>query len=192
MHVEAIKTPLIKAGDDLTQVIAETISTLPERSVLVIASKVVATSENRFVPKKTGEREEKFELARHEADFYTDPHSSKYGLMLTIKDNWMFMSAGIDESNANNQYLLWPKNPQAAAAQIWEFLRQHYGLREVGVILTDSKSMPLNWGVTVHGIAFSGFECLKSYIGKPDLFGREMKMEKVNMMQSIAAAGGSL
>ena len=55
--------------------------------------------------------------------------------------------------------------------------------------MSDSKSFPLNWGVIGHGIVHCGFRALKSYIGQPDLFGREMRMEKVNLVQSLAAAG---
>ena len=100
----------------------------------------------------------------------------------------MFVNAGIDESNADNQYSLWPKDPQKSVNAVWEFLRRHYRVKQVGVIMSDSKSFPLNWGVVGHGIAHCGFKALKSYIGKSDLFGRIMKMEQVNLTQSIAAA----
>ena len=114
--------------------------------------------------------------------------SSKYGVMLTIKGNWMFANAGIDESNANGQYLLWPKNPQESAAQIWNFLREKYHLKEVGVTISDSSSLPLNWGVTGHAIAYAGFNPLRNYIGKSDLFGRPLQMEQLNIAQSVTAA----
>jgi F420-0:gamma-glutamyl ligase len=190
MKVTAYKTPLITSKDRMNTVIANAIPHLPEQSFLVIASKIVSTCENRFVPKVTGEKPEKWELVKKEAEWYTDPHSSKYNLMLTRKRNWMFVNAGIDESNSDNQYILWPEDPQKSVNQIWQFVRKHYKVKEVGVIITDSSSIPLNWGVIVHGIAYCGFWPLRSYIGKPDLFGREMKMEQVNIMQSIAAAGG--
>ncbi|HYD35860.1 MAG TPA: coenzyme F420-0:L-glutamate ligase [Vitreimonas sp.] len=188
MKVTAYKTPLVKKNDDLFKVIADAIPSLPERSVVVIASKIVSTCEGRFVPKVTGERKEKFELVKKEAELYTDPHSSKYGLMLTIKGNWMFMSAGIDESNADNQYILWPADLQKSVNNVWAFLRSHYGLKEVGVTMSDSSSIPLNWGVVGHAIAHCGFNPLRSYIDKPDLFGRLMKMEQVNVMQSVTTA----
>lgn len=190
MQVQAFKTPLIRPDDNLFQIIANTIPQIPERSFLVIASKVVSTVENRFVPKTTEDKQEKYRLVQKEAELYLEPHSSKYNMMLTIKRNWMFVNAGIDESNANNQYILWPADPQKSVNQIWEFLRSHYGVREVGVTMSDSISIPLNWGVIVHAIAHCGFHPLKSYIGKKDLFGREMKMEQVNIMQSITAAAG--
>jgi dihydrofolate synthase / folylpolyglutamate synthase len=189
MKVTAYKTPTIQAGQDIKQVIAQAIPSLPERSFLVIASKVISTAENQFVPKTTEDKQEKHDLAIQEADFYLDPHSSKYNLMLTIKRNWMFVNAGIDESNADNQYILWPEDPQKSVNEIWHFLREHYGLKEVGVTMSDSTSIPLNWGVVGHAIAHCGFWPLKSYIGKADLFGREMKMEQVNIMQGVTAAG---
>jgi len=188
MKVTALKTPLVLAHDNLTDIIAQTIPTLAERSVLVIASKIFSTSENRFVVKTTNNPEEKYALVRHEAEWYTEPQASKYDLMLTVKGNWIFANAGIDESNANNQYLLWPKDRQASVNKIWEFLCQHYDLKEVGVTMSDSSSLPLNWGVTGHAIAHCGFNPLRSYIGREDLFGRRLKMEKLNVMQSLTAA----
>ncbi len=188
MNVTAYKTPLVQANNDLEKILQLSLPSLPERSVVVIASKIVSTCENRFVPRTDDPQQQKHELVQQEADWYTDPHSSKYNLMLSIKRNWLFVNAGIDESNADNQFLLWPKDPQASVNAIWQFLRKHYNLKEVGVTMSDSTSMPLNWGVVGHAIAHCGFAPLKSYIGKPDLFGREMKMEQVNIMQSVTAA----
>lgn len=187
MKVTAIKTPLIRAHDDLTEVIKQALPNLKERSILVIASKAFSTCEGRFVA-KTDDPEQKFSLIRQEADFYTEPHSSRYQLMLTIKHNFLFVNAGIDESNANDQFILWPNDPQASVNQIWQFLRSHYKLKEVGVTMSDSSSLMLNWGVVGRAIAHCGFNPLRSYVGKPDLFGRTMAMEKTNVMQSLTDA----
>lgn len=188
MQIAAHQTKLIKNGDSLFEIIAQSISSVPENSVLVVSSKIISTCEGRFVPKIKDTREEKHDLVRQEATLYTQPHSSKYDLMLTIKENWMFVNAGIDESNADGQYLLWPENPQQSANDIWKFVREHFGVKNIGVTISDSTSIPLNWGVIGHAIAHCGFEALKSYIGKPDLYGRLLKMEQVNMMQSITVA----
>ncbi len=188
MQVTAYKTPLVTANDNLFEIIAGSIDHIPEKSVMVIASKIVSTCENRFVDKITGTRDEKHDLVRQEADYYTDPHSSKYDLMLTIKRNLMFVNAGIDESNADGKYILWPADPQKSVNQIWQFLRSHYGVKEVGVTMSDSSSFPFNWGVIGRAIAYCGFDPLYSYIGSEDLFGRKMKMEQTNVMQSLTAA----
>ena len=162
---------------------------ISERSILVIASKAFSTAENRFVEKKTGTREEKHELVKQEAEYYLEPHSSKYNMMLTIKRNWMFVNAGIDESNADGKYLLWPEDPQQSLNDLWLKLKNHYVVKEFGLTMSDSCSFPLNWGVIAMAIAYCGFKPLKSYIGKPDLFGREMKMEQVNVAQAVTVAG---
>lgn len=188
MNVTAFQTPLLKPGDDLREVIAAVLPRLPERSMVVVASKAFSTVENRFVPKTTEDKAEKHALVRQEADYYIDPHSSKYNLMLTIKRNALFVNAGIDESNANDQYLLWPEDPQKSLNELWQFLRERFGVSELGLTMSDSTSFPLNWGVIGHAIAYCGFNPLKSYIGKPDLFGRQMKMEQVNVAQSLTAA----
>lgn len=187
MQVTAIKTPLIKANDNLEEIIKNALPKIKERSVIVIASKAFSTCEGRFV-KKTGDPNQKTELIKAEADFYTQPHSSKYNLMMTVKHNMLFVNAGIDESNADNQFLLWPSDPQKSVNEVWQFLRQHYGLKEVGVTMSDSASFMLNWGVVGRAIAYCGFNPLKSYIGKPDLFGRTMAMEQTNVMHSLTDA----
>ena len=187
-QVTTIKTPLIRVGDDIFEVLTGSIKSLPEKRVVVIASKIFSLCENRIIKKVTGTKVEKQQLVKQEAEYYLDPQASKYDIMLTIKGNWMFANAGIDESNSENQYSLWPKDPQKSVNKVWNLLRRHFNVNKLGVIMSDSKSFPLNWGVIGHGIAHCGFETLKSYIGKPDLFGRLMKMEQVNMVQGITAA----
>lgn len=188
MRVKAYQTTLIKPGDDLTKIIAAAITDLPERSFLVVATKAFSTAESRLIPKSLNSRDEKHQLVRTEADWYLEPSASQYDLMLTIKRNWMFVNAGIDESNAEQSYVLWPADPQLSVNRLWSWARDHYQVSELGVLMTDSSSFPLNWGVVGRSIAYCGFEPLYSYIGKPDLFGRAMKMEQLNIMQSIAAA----
>jgi F420-0:gamma-glutamyl ligase len=42
-----------------------------------------------------------------------------------IKGNWMFANAGIDESNAGgDNFVLWPKDPQASVNQSMEFFTE--------------------------------------------------------------------
>lgn len=196
MHVTSYRTPIIHPGDDLFSVLAATLPRpLPERSVVAITSKIVALSENRVVPlseaAKTDpviERAEKHSLVRQYAEQYTDPHSSKYHMMLAVIHGMMFVNAGIDESNVQDAYVLWPENPQAATNQIWEFLRAEFGVKELGVIMTDSKTQPLFWGVIGASIAHCGFQALNKKIGMPDLFGREMQMTHEGVAQALAAA----
>lgn len=188
MQVKAIKTKIVSLGDKVTELIADSVAKIPERSIVAVASKIVAYEQNQWVERDEHDQKQKQRLVQNQADYYLSPHSSKYQLMLAIKNNTLTVNAGIDESNAAGGYVLWPEDIQTAANTIWQFLRSHYNLHEVGVIITDSKTTPLRWGVTGTCLAHSGFIALHSYIGEQDLFGRPIVMEKSNIAEAVAAA----
>ena len=189
MTVTAVRTPLIRPGSDLAAVLAASLpSPLPDRCVLVVATKIVSIAEGRLTG-RAGDRAALHDLVRREAEYYLEAHASRYDIMLTIKGNWMFVNAGIDQSNAAGQLAPWPRDPQRSANHLWRRLREHTaGERRLGVILADSGGIPLNWGVVGRGIAHCGFQALRDYTGTPDLYGRKLTMEKTNLVQSIAAA----
>lgn len=161
------------------------ITKLSEKSVVAVTSKIISICEGRMV--KIGGTT-KDELVEKEAELYLPRHMSKYDFSISIKRGIFTASAGIDESNGNGYYILWPKDPQKSANQIREYLTQKLHLKNLGVIITDSKTTPLRWGVTGVAIAHSGFEALNSYIGKPDIFGRKLQAEKLNVADSLAAS----
>jgi putative folate metabolism gamma-glutamate ligase len=192
MQVTAYKTHKIKPEENLFAILDTYLPTLQENSVIALASKIVGICEGRVV-KITSEEEkdkekQRTELAMQEADYYLPREFNQYGFMITINRNVMVASAGIDESNSDGYFSLWPKNPQKSANAIREYLCKKNRLKHVGVILTDSKLTPLRWGVTGIAIAHSGFQALNSYIGKPDIFGRLMRAEQANIVDSLATA----
>lgn len=187
MHVTPLKTPIITAGDDLLAHIAAALAQLQERSVLVVTSKVVALWE-RAVVENTSLPEQKAVLVRQQSEWYTEPTSSRYGVQLTIRDQMLGVNAGIDESNVASGFVLLPHDPFASATRIWQFLRKQYSLDEVGVIISDSMSLPLTWGVIGRSIAHCGFMALTNRIGEADLFGRPLKMTQMAVAQGLAAA----
>lgn len=187
MKVTAIKTPTLYASDNLLGVIATSIDSLPEKSVLVVTSKVVALWENAVVAAPRN-RKEKQALIKKECDRYTDPSSSKYDISLTIRGGVIGVDAGIDESNVAEGFVLLPKDAYASAEKIWQFLREQYQLEEVGVVISDSMSLPLKWGVLGRCIGHCGFNAVKSRIGETDLFNREMTMTKVAVAEALASA----
>lgn len=186
MRVQALSTPTIHTGDTFWSILSDALPALPEKSVLVVTSKVLSLCEGNV---RSLAEWEKHALVAEEAEWYTDPHSSKYDLMLTIKHNQLCVNAGIDESNADGQYVLWPQDPQRWANEIWLWLRQEFGVQEVGVLITDSKTTPFHWGVTGTALAHCGFSALASKIDRSDLFGRPLKMTQVNVAQALAAVG---
>jgi F420-0:gamma-glutamyl ligase len=130
----------------------------------------------------------KDELVAREADLYLPKEENKYGVYITIKNNILAATAGIDESNTNGYFVFWPKNAQESANKIRAYLREKHKIKNLGILITDSKTTPLRWGVTGIGLAHSGFQALNDHIGSKDLFGREFKMTKVNIMDGLAAA----
>src|SRR5947207_2534906 len=112
MIVHAIKTRIFDEGDDLIAFTTKAIKKVQENSVIVITSKIVALAEKRTAVIETIKTKEN--LILKEADFAVP---TKY-VWLTIKDNMVMASAGIDESNANGKLILLPKDSFKAARNI--------------------------------------------------------------------------
>lgn len=186
MKITSIKTCKITTKNkNLYAILDKYILALKERAVLVVTSKIVAIGEERIV--KIGDIE-KDALVKREADYFLPPEENPYHLYLTIKRNLLVPTAGVDESNGNGYYILWPKDPQKSANLIRQYLKKKFSLKRVGVIITDSKTTPQRWGVTGIAIAHSGFAALNDYRGKPDLFGRKFTATQVNVMDGLATA----
>ncbi len=185
MKITTVRTEKVDNNSNLFKILDKTILRMGEESILVVTSKIVALCEGSSV--STQDRA-KNELIEQEADYYLPASKSKYNVTLTLKNNILTPSAGIDESNANGRYVLWPKNAQQSANAIREYLCQRFGQTKLGVIITDSKTTPLRWGTTGIALAHSGFLALNSYIGKPDIFKRMLKMTKSNIRDGLAAA----
>ncbi len=185
MIVNAIKTRKVTSECcTLLELLDESISELRERTVVVITSKVVSLCEGGVVPIEV----DKDELIARYADYYLPRDLSRYNVSFTITEGKLMPGAGIDESNGDEQYILWPQDAQKSANEARAHLIEKYGLKELGVIITDSTTRPFQRGTTGIGVAYSGFEPLKNYIGTKDLFGREFVFHKNNIMNGLAAA----
>ena len=96
---------------------------LKEKSIIVITSKVVAIWQGNCI--KIDSKINKDELVKKEADLYIDRKKVPGEfVMLTIKNNILIPTAGIDESNANGYYILWPEKPFDAAKKIYDFIKK--------------------------------------------------------------------
>ncbi len=186
MKITAIKTHKITTKDhDLFKILDKYLSKIEDKSVLAITSKIVSICEERLV-KMDGV--DKDELIKQEAQYFLPRSENQYNVSLTITRNILAATAGIDESNGNGYYILWPKDPQKTANNIRRYLKKRFKLKNVGVIITDSKTSPLRWGVTSIALAYSGFKPLKDYIGVKDLFARKFEFEKLSIVDSLATS----
>lgn len=187
MKVKAIKTKKVIPGDKLFDVLDKYLpKKISDKTVVTIASKIVGITEGRIVENTSEELRD--ELAIKEADYYIPREYNQYGFMITITRGKLVASGGVDRSNSAGYYSLWPKDPQKSANKIREYLVKKYKIQNIGVVITDSHVLPLQWGVTGIAIGYSGFEALNSYVGKPDLFGRIMQVERTDVRDSLATA----
>lgn len=183
MIVLPIKTKKVVAGDDLYQILNSSLPKLKEKDVVVIASKIIALCQGDVI-KNTGQ--DKYDLLKKEADYYLPKNMAMHGIHLSIKNN--IFGSGIDESNGDGYFVLWPKNLEQATNEIWEYLRKKNNIKHLGIVVTDGRIMPLRKGVIGIGLSWCGFIPLRNYIGTPDLFNRSLHVTKANLVDGIASA----
>ncbi|MBI2013551.1 MAG: coenzyme F420-0:L-glutamate ligase [Candidatus Colwellbacteria bacterium] len=182
MVVEPIKTRVFKESESLVPFIKKNVLRLPERSILVITQKIVSLSEGRIRELENERTRDK--IIKEESDLAI---RTKY-TWLTIKDGTVMSSAGVDESNANGKLVLLPRDSFASAARIRKELQKIYKVKRLGVLITDSRLLPLRAGVVGVALGYAGFKGVRDYRGKPDIFGRKLKLSRTDVADSLATA----
>ena len=185
MQSIAVRTPVFRVGQDLLEFLTEGLRSFEPREgdVIAITSKIVSLAEGRIVAKS--EVPEKVELIKREADVYLG--KGAYECHLTVKHNILIPSAGIDESNSKDDaYILFPLDPFKSAKEIHSGLTKNFGLKNLGVIVTDSHTTPLRRGVTGIALSHFGFKGVKSLIGQNDIYGRPLQFTYVNHADALA------
>lgn len=190
MHLKAIVLrPLRAPKDSLWEALITSKLSLKEKDVIAISSKVVSIDEGETLPEDSME---KFELVKQYADSYYLAPDNVHRTIFTISKGIMVGSAGIDLSNGNGYYILYPTDPFKSAKKIRRKLMKHFSLKELGVIITDSVSLPLRRGAIGVALSWDGFDPLRDYRNTKDLFGRPFKMELANMVDGLAAGAVSV
>ena len=175
--------------DDLYGVLNESIKELQEGDVVLVTSKIVSIHQGLCIPVSEADKRE---LVKEEADYLIDGHENYRLSPLAIKHNALFYAAGIDESNADGHYILLPKKPFEVAERIWDFLTSKHGLENLGVIITDSHSVPLRTGAIGVSIGWWGIHPSESHQGKKDLFARPLSFSSTNIVDCLAAGAGAV
>lgn len=189
MQFLQIKTRKLRPPkDDLFSAMLKSLPKLRNGDMVFITSKVLAIHQGRCVKINPGDSAQKSRLVRREAEkLLPSAKNAPHPFTLTIKNHTLIPSAGIDESNADGYYILWPSRIQAAAKQIWHYLKTKYKLGKIGVIITDSHTTPLRWGTQGICIGFYGFEPVEDCRGKQDIFGHKLKYTQKNIVDPLAA-----
>ncbi|MES2930571.1 MAG: coenzyme F420-0:L-glutamate ligase [Patescibacteria group bacterium] len=182
MNIKAFRTKIFREKDNLISFITSKIKKIPENSILVVTSKIVALSEGRVVLASNEKSRER--IIRSESQFAM---KTKY-TWLTIKDGMVLASAGVDESNADGKIILLPKDSFRTALRLRTILKKHYKVRNLGIIISDSRLLPLRAGVVGIALGYAGFKGIRTYVGTPDLFGRPLTMSRTDSADSLATA----
>jgi F420-0:gamma-glutamyl ligase len=187
MRFIKVKTrPFLPPQDDLFELMDQHLPKLKEGDILFITSKILGMHQGRTV--KIQKPNDKFQIIKQEADFSLPKHKvGGHGFMLTIKDHTLIPSAGIDESNGNGYHILWPQNTQKLLREIWKYLSKKHHIKNLGIVATDSHTIPLRWGTQGISIGFYGFKPLVDYRGQKDIFGRLLKYTQSNVVDSLTA-----
>ncbi|MDR1413675.1 MAG: coenzyme F420-0:L-glutamate ligase [Puniceicoccales bacterium] len=181
LEFSALKTHiLLPPKDDIFSLFEADGFRLIDGDVLCIASKCLAIHQGRCV--KIGSVDKK-KLIADEADEMMDAKCD-----LTVKDGVLIAYAGIDESNGNGYYILWPKNVVELLEQIHRFLRRKFTIQNLGIISVDSRLEPMRAGTVGISQGIFGFNPLRDCRGNLDIFGRPLQITTVNIADSIACA----
>ncbi len=176
---------LLPPKDDIYSVFRESLPRLREGDIVFITSKILAIHQGRSV--KIGKNVNKRKLVLGEADAYVENRAPHWDFILTIKDSTLIPSSGVDESNGNGYYILWPRRTNSLLKEIRAYLKKKYKLKNLAVVATDSHTVPLRWGVSGISTGFYGLEPLRDQRGARDIFGRKLKYTRVNVPDALAA-----
>lgn len=192
--------PLIKPGDDIGKLIFSSFTKIKENDILVITHTILSKAEGRVVrledikpskyairlAKKTSKDPRIVELILREAEkiLRVGP-----GFIVTeTKNGYVCANSGVDETNVEKGYaILLPEDPDRSAKEIRKTLRS-LSNKDVAVIITDTCGRPFRTGVTGVCIGSSGIEPLQDRRGEKDLFGKELKITKVALLDNISCA----
>lgn len=198
--------PEVAPQQALAEVIAVALETsglgLREHDVIAVCQKIVSKSENRYVDlagvAPSGRAVELAAVCRKDARLVELVLRESTRVVRCVKDvlivrhrlGFVVANAGIDQSNiegAEQRALLLPENPDASATQLRTQLEKRYGVR-IGVIITDSFGRAWRLGVCGTCIGCAGVAALRDLRGRPDRFGRALRVTQIAVADEIAAA----
>ncbi len=206
MELFAIKTPIVYPKDDLIKITLESIKranlNLQEKDILVFAETVVGTVQNRivdvkdvkFVSDKANELAKKYSMDPRFVQIILEEADVILGgvktVLLTEKEGVLIANAGADKSNSGGftKIALFPEKLYETARKIRDLLKNDTGVKDLGVIIADSRVQPMKRGVIGVAIAVSGFDPIEDNRGKKDLFGRVLEITTRAVADDIVSA----
>ena len=191
----------IQPGDDISALILASCKTsIDDGDVLVISQKIISKQEGRVVNLNSVIPSE---LSVGIASAYEkDPKlvevilseskrivRMEHGVIIVqTNHNFICANAGIDESNVEKGFAtLLPVDPDRSAKKIRDSILQITG-KNTAVIISDTFGRTFRLGQTDHAIGIAGIESIKNYEGKPDTFGKIMRVTAIAIVDELCAA----
>lgn len=173
---------------------------IKDNDMLVISSKYLSISEGRI--KKLAGIKPSSQAIQSSKLYHIDPKIMElvlresdeifgglYGFILTSSHKVLAPNAGIDKSNVpHGSVVLYPKYPHHSI----EILKQKFFIdswKRVGIVLSDSRILPMRKGTVGIALACCGFEPVIDLKGTLDLFGNVLKYTSQNLADCLASIG---
>lgn len=186
MKALPIVTRRIEPNEDIFPLLVSVLPRpLKNGDVLIVTSKVISFAEGQIVPCRN--EKELHELIAKEADEIVEDEESK-GFLLTKKQGMFLPNAGIDRSNVPEGYaVLLPKNAQASAEHLRNALQKQFAIEHLGILIVDSRILPFRQGISGIPLGIAGFSAISDERGKPDLFGKPLRVSQIAVADVLAA-----
>lgn len=182
--------PDVQAGDPLAELVSSALlqqgDSLLHGDIVVITSKVVSKSEDRFVPFC-----DRASLVLQESTAVVTERRTTTGMTRVVASaaGPVMAGAGIDASNADDdRLLLLPVDADRSARGLHADLARLVGHSEFGVILSDTSGRPWRVGLTDFALGSAGVRLVDDLRGHADTSGRDLAVTIRNLADTIAAA----
>ena len=186
---------------DIFEALVETLDKnnerLQEGDVIVISTKYISNAQGRIIDLnnvkasiKGIDVSKKFQIKAEIAEIILRESDKIFGgisgFVITSADNIMAPNAGIDKSNVKKgNIVLYPKDPYIIAEQIRRKIFLKFSMH-VGVILVDSRLMPVRIGTSGVAISCAGIEPVLDMRSEKDLDGNPLKVTFQAVVDNLA------
>jgi coenzyme F420-0:L-glutamate ligase / coenzyme F420-1:gamma-L-glutamate ligase len=194
--------PAIAPGDDLAaEIAAAAPADLGDGDVLVVAHKVVSKAEGRvrqLTEIEPGdhalalaeEHGKDARLVQAVLDESAELLRAVDGVLICVtRHGFVCANAGVDQSNAAaaGELVLLPEDPDESARRLRAGIAAARDVRPA-VIVADSFGRAWRVGQTDVAIGLAGMTAVEHWHGRPDAFGRELRVSAIAIADAAAAA----
>lgn len=190
-----VGVPEVRAGDDVAELLAAAIAGHGpdplDGDVLVVSAKLWSKALDLRAP---AAQQAAHVLAQSRR--VVSERATPRGITRVVESlsGPVLVAAGIDRSNTGQspdgeEQILWlPPDPDLLAAQLRSRLAARWGLRRLGVVLTDTAGRPWRHGQSDFALGAAGLRTLLDLRGGTDADGRTLRVTATAVADELASA----